>query len=778
MPITLTTTLASSGTATFEVYSPFGAGANGPIGDNTIGDSPGKEISDGDLIEVVQYTAVPLYIINVSGLSQTDLRKISFETDYGERYEAEFIDDAALPTNVRTMASSGKTLGLYPGYVPGHTFRGTTMAGAQQLTSSYAGDGGGVGTCDRTVTVTVSDGVNSGSMSFTVRVFHPDIYYTDATKATNAFTGSSTENRRGCIYVSRDGDFTGAPTGTNIYHYTIPSGDVGGRYVFRQGGANAGAKDIVDTGTSTSLTDFSWNSDDNTMAVFLRGDETYFFEETCYIQRGLNNLMASWGTGRATISMEKLTSFGCGGDAVISTAIARGRNEWIGSRFHNLKFHCSDFSPDDVTWREWWNILPYSSTSGTIAENTTANVHENGYNGTVLTNGSGVYTQVIQNDTANSRLLVRHIVSGSWAGTSPEATFSGGDVLEDVNNASNTVTLETDLALREGRQGRPKLHPVTFFTGAAGVDSEGMTLDNCEMQGPKTAFENLCNWLTLSDTIIRNYCDYALFGQPFHQRHIALVVTQPDGYIGGKRVMGSSVSVNRYSFNVVLSGDPTEPAENNITHAAFRLGHADTFWTYGQYKVLMFTYGGHVGTTGGAHQSMHRWMNTEPTEGDTAYIYQYGCTWSGGNLTFASHPVDTFPPKAWVQDTCWHRGAFCNGGLFQMLRHNTRFVNCKFGWPSDVTLASQLANDDPSFVEWKDAEDSSTGSTRTTPWTGETSDNASEFEDCTFEYQASGRTGGNLLALPTSGRTLTISYTNNTYDVDATDFDSVAAEYT
>jgi len=125
--LTLSTPLAASGTATFAVYSLHGHGAAGPLVGQagfTDANSGGFEIVDGDLIEMVAPAPFSLYYDNVSGLSEDDLRRLTFTTDMGERYEASHMSHPYLPAGFGTRDNTGATLGLYPGFFVGHAFRG------------------------------------------------------------------------------------------------------------------------------------------------------------------------------------------------------------------------------------------------------------------------------------------------------------------------------------------------------------------------------------------------------------------------------------------------------------------------------------------------------------------------------------------------------------------------------------------------------------------------------------------------------------------------------
>jgi len=360
--LTLSTPLAVSSTATFSIYSVHGDGAKSPL---DLADRDSYEVSDGQLIHMVAPGNLSLYIHNVSGLAETDLRKINFEVDYGERWDAQFLTDPHLPAGFTTPAPDGATMGLYPGFVSGHAMRGTDMLGNQVLTADYNGDAGPIGTKDNTVTVTVSDNSgNSASMSFTVRLIHPLRYYAEGGATyPRGYRGGREQNRLGVIYVSRDGDFTGCPTGPNIYHHTLPSGIIRKQatfYALYPGNREAG-EEIRDTETDTLISDYPFIGNGPSTAIYFKAGETYVGDEELGFGtfNETNCLVGSWGTDATT------------GDRAIFSGEPRQRwyptplafmgsnavNTYRGLRFQNILFHFSDYDPSDATWTEWWNII-------------------------------------------------------------------------------------------------------------------------------------------------------------------------------------------------------------------------------------------------------------------------------------------------------------------------------------------------------------------------------------------------------------------------------------
>jgi len=766
MPITLTTSLASSGTATFKVYSLHGHGSAGP--------SPfgGQEIADGDLIEMVAPGTLSLYYDNVSGLSESDLRKLTFTTDYGERYDAQFLTHSYLPTGFTTRADSGApTLGLVPGYISGHVHLGTDMSGNQVLNKDYTGGPGPTGTMDLTVTCTVSDGSNSGSIEFTVRLVDPVRWYTDKTKSTyglsaNQNTTVDVGNRRGVIYCSRTDDFTGAPTGPDIYHMHIADGNLADG-IFTSNTFWVSSKTIYDSneagydptnpsGTGTNIGNFSWSTSSNSSyAVFLKGGETYFaIGDNMFKFAGeLNSLLGSWGTGRATLDCTGYADSWSSGNVVFTL----NDTGFLGNRFWNIDFYCSDYDNSDVTWREWWNILKYASKTGTISENTNID-----FNGTVLTNGSGVYTQVIQDDGVDT-LLVRQIVDSSDVndGSANDATFSAGDVLEDVSNAANTVTLTATTI--GWRQDRTRRVPPTLFRMPSNPD--GMAMAGCIIRGPAFGINGWSTWGLISDTLIRDYWNYAMSGGAFMEVHNGVVMVQPSSHQGDVSDFGVIVADKRNNLNQVRQDTPNVPVDNNIRHSCTRMTDITGF---AQYKCGSHSYGGH----GSIPQPAHRtWTNANTSEDGHTYVYQHGCFYSGGARPFQIYAFGPpFTPKAWVLEDCWFRGDFCTQEATPILIQpsNTAIKGCRIGWPSGVTID----NGDRgtlSFVSFGPDNETVAGrdDSAVTPF----------VEDCLFEYLAntSHTTLGNN---DTTLRAITdIPYSGSTYDIDYTKFTNVGSEY-
>lgn len=746
---------AASSDITFQVFSLHGNGASGPLG--------GKEIAEGDLIEMVAPGGLSLYIDNVENAALSDARRLHFETDFGERYDAEFLTHSHLPSDViaagGTLDNTGAQMGVYPGYVCGHAFRGTDMSGNQQLTADYNADAGPIGTCDRTVTVTVDDGVNSGSMSFTVRLVHPERYYTDTGGDTYA-TGDG-GNRRGIVYVSTGTDFTGAPTGANIYHATVSDGVIYSDSFYGSVPANM---TVTDTSDGSSVTTWGWTSGMfRTMAVFFKGGET-FYPQSQEVPGTYNSMFGSWGTGRAIFSGVNLQTWASGNGSVMFNVTDANRSGW---RFDNIDFHMSDYDVSDQTWREWWNILKYSSKSGTISGNS-QNVFSSGWNGTVLTDGAG-YTQVIQDDGVDT-LLVRQIVNNSNIDTSSatETTFAAGATLEDVNNASNTVTLTATTA--EWRQDRPNKTPaacIAIKRDLAGGDAENVLIDRCIIRGARTAISDTHQWTTLSDTLIRDYWDYGVQGYESECNvHNAVVVVQPSSYRGVARYTGAANSSLKNLFNAVREDDFSEPMLNVPSHSPMRL---DKQTAFAQYKTVVHATGGHT-LNANLHAPSMRFISN-PSGSLQNYSYMHGCVYSGGGYIKAtSLAPNNDTCRAWVFSECWLRGDYntsygADRSLIEVGPTGIAFKDCKIGWPSAVTDMA-VATGDLSFIDFQDY-------TLTEDPAGAKD---SFVENCTLEYQASGVMHTNLTGLDTShANGAVVSYSGNTFDIDETQFGNVSA---
>lgn len=778
---------------TFSVYSIHGSGSQGTKGDRA---GPNYEISDGDLIHMVAPGNMALYIDNVQGAATDDIKQLFFEVDYGERWDAQFLTHSHLPAGFTTPAPDGATMGLYPGYCSGHAMRGTDMKGNQILTETYAGDGGAEGTKDNTVTVTVSDGVNSASMSFTVRLIHPLKYY--AVGGANypvGYNGTRAQQRLGVIYVSRDGDFTGCPTGPNIYHHTIPSGVIrkSGMFRFWSNGADREADEVItDTSDGSTLQDYPFVGNDPSAAIYFKAGEIYVGADELSLEtfNGANCLVSSWGTannGRAIISGEARQTWGVNPLAFMASNAV---GDYRGLRFQNIHFLMSDYDVSDETWRVWWNIIKYSNKSGTFTENTNGSLNGSTYNGEFLQNAGGtVQTQIIRdvdNGDGTGEFWCRHVLDAS-VGYNGSTDFDPAKVFVDGETLTGQTNLGTVTFVASGsRQDRPNKTPPKCIDLSAGSDNGGEVgclFDACIIQGAEVALSYPGGWTILSDTLIRDYWNYGIFGFTHCHFQSALVTAQPSNHPGQVRYFDSGNNSNKFTFNSVIGGtDPTKPTYNNISHCIMRIAGQQVI---GQHKVGCHGYGGHtdgIDTNGdfvewgGNHQPLYRWGN-----GGDAYdvwVYQYGCFFSGGascqNL-YTDWPV-TRPALSWVMDTCHFRGDATNSKILDILHSNVAIKYCTIGWSSGVILDARardrMAGTDPIFVEFSDFSGQSEDNATDLPDT----EDATFFESCTFKFHASGTDAASTdVVWDRDHRDRIIIYTNCTTDIDEMLFASVEA---
>lgn len=445
------------GSITFEVYSQHGTGQAFPYGERGDAATSGtnRQVLPNSTLEMVQYTGLGLMIENVQGtryqtpMSVADYRKLSFVIDFGERYDAQFLEHEYLPQNFTTLAPDGPTMGRYPMWTAGHIMRGCNMSGTEVLTKDYdSGQGLPVGMMDIPVTVTVSDGVNTGSMSFTVRLSNWFLYYLDLTKTTygvNAYRGGLTdifetsergspldsEIRRGIVYYAQDGDFRGAEFGPGIWHAHVPLGKLvsdtnGGRNSFTKGTTEKAEEGwtLINTANATQILqqpdgrwlacdadgtpnirpDFPWkNNKAETLCALLKaGPGNVWTTESGLDTEGLipgaNGLLMSWGGGgaRATFSGEGLRGWN-DASGVFYYGDSRGR--FRGLSIRHIDFHLSDYSVADETWREWWNIIPYTNkqTPGPSAD--------------------FIPPKMLRYDSATGTLSPGDIITGSGTGT-------------------------------------------------------------------------------------------------------------------------------------------------------------------------------------------------------------------------------------------------------------------------------------------------------------------------------------------------------------------------
>jgi len=759
---TITVTPSFPSDIAFGVYSINGRGADGPLG--------GKAISQGDILEMVAPGNLVLYYDNITGTSTSDVRRISFMTDYGERYEAQHLEHEYLPSGFTTRDPTGATLGLVPGYVSGHAHRGTSMAGAQLLTDSYTGGAGPTGTIDQTVTCTVSDGTNSTSMSFTVRLIHPHKYYADqqgTTYGTSANMATAVDgdrgNRRGIFYVSRTDDFTGAPVGPKIFHMVISDGDIAPSY-FRSGGLEPTKLYDTSTGTPVNVPSFNpgWGNVSITLAVYLKTGQTWLPRLASGPMGSANSYLGSWGGGLALLDGEKARTWDPG-------PLEMFKSTWVGymgQRHENLDYMMSEYTVSDIEWREWWNILPYTNKTGTFGQNTNGDVR-NGFNGEIITNaGNTAYAQII-GDTG-TELIVRQVVNLALINSDDavNAAFANGDILTGGTSGATCT-----FVIAGSRQNRTRKTPPTgwaFSSTAAGV-----VFDRCVFRGGRMNILNTPNWSVYSDVLNRDYWDYGVFAESLRfNAHNAMVTVCPSSYEGGFRNYNSGVSPNRTAFNTMSDNNPSTPIPNEVVHAAQRYVEIGAVSLY---KCGQHAYGGH----GSNYQPGLR-MGTQGSnagEGLT-YVYQHGCFYSGSNVVMqiTTRDVSTFSPrtpKGWVMDNCWLRGDFSSVGYLTSMVTSMGIKNCRIGHPAGVTM--KRGSRDVTFIAFTDGFQYDIDP--------DMNPIPSFVEDNTFEFNANvgldvtGREAGttvNILGYDTSIREVAVTYARNTVDVDETKVNDVA----
>jgi hypothetical protein len=741
------------GTADFKIYSLWGTGDPGPRG--------GFELLDGATIEMAAPGALSIYIDNETGFSTTDQRRLFYETDYGERYDAQFLTHSHLPVGFTTLDPTGPQLGVYPGFVSGHVFRGVDMSGAQVLNKDYVNPvaGAPVGTMDKTVTFFVSDGLVSKTKTITVRLCDPFHYYQDTTKSTYGVAANvparmrANENRRGVVYVSRDGDFTGCPSGPNVWKLTLPDGVLTNRtFNIRPDGEPARQL----TRNDVPVSDFNWSwVAPFTIALYLKGGETYYTRSggtTIELLGGINSLITSWGTGRAIIDGVNASTWHPNSGSMLTS----NANQMGNQRFVNLDMKASDYDVSQEEWRIWWNELNYTNKTGTITENSQDNVASNPYNGDVLTNGNGVYTQVIRDDDngdGTGKLIVRQVVNMASVNNpvAEHVPFTDGDTLTGPTGSVTFVAAGS-------RQDRTRKCLAPGFGWSAEGGLKGTLIDRCIFQGAATAISYPPHWCTISDSAILNYFNYGIFGSAINMVQNALIIAQPSDYEGQNRTMGSAVDPNRGDFNTIMAGLPTTPATNDIAHAAQRYGSITSF---AQYKVGQWTYGGH----GAAHQPAMRFGTNGSQYFEMQQVYQYGCFLAGGSRVMQittppawSH-VSPRTPKAWVLDECWLRGIYCNGGYYAGYVTNIVFRNCRIGHAAGgrFTYGGQPVT----FLEFNDKAEVDF----TSPPDGPTA-SAPFVENCLFEFKPDTGTAAAINGFDTDIRGFTVTYSGNTFDID------------
>jgi len=584
---------------------------------------------------------------------EADVRKLFIEIDYGERWDAEhIIDHPYMPPGVNTRDPDGATMGRYRGHLAGHVFRGTDMTGNQVLTKDYdQGTGLPVGTKDTTVTVTVSDGINTATKTFTVRLSHFLRYYTDTGQTTygvNSYRGTgasaNVEVRRGVIYVSADGDFTGAEIGPNIYHFHVPTTsnlrNFGTFYGMGRNLTAAYGETLRNTANATqiiggvacdaggtpvpTLTDWPWNGNGPTYAVLFKsgpGNVYHINQDGLWTDRlapGANSLFMSWGGGRAEISCDAVRRWGKSNQTAIKTLTY---DKYFGIKFHNLLFKQSDLDVTDPEQRIWWNVLYYENKVGSFNENNVDSLLNFWWDSELIRNPGGTkWTQIISDwpdasDPTRGYLIVRQVLDQEQldfdeAIGATEVEFTDGEQL--VGNTSGaTATFVQAPAwgtvndLRgvdaTSRQGRPNRTYTAFWGGAAGTNSPGViggVFDKCIVKGFRTVWSAPGSWFFRSDTAAIDIYDYSHFGRSHCLFDSAYLTANPykanpdpDNYV---KDVNAPSSDNKQIWNSNKDNLPGIPTKNGVSHSCVR--HQEMS-SWAQHKCSSHWYGGHLGLT-------------------------------------------------------------------------------------------------------------------------------------------------------------------------------------
>lgn len=585
----------------------------------SIVDENWSDVSEGDIIETVSPGRVRVWVDSFAGWADNDPRNIWVDVDYGERYDFQHMGNTDLPAPNVLRRLSGTQAGYYPGILSGHAMRGTNMSGNQILTATHdQGNGAPLGTLDQTVTVTITDGLATDTFTFTVRLIHPGVYYNDRDKS--VFAGPEPQ-RYGTAYITTDGDFTGAPaaraataTEGGIFHLTYP----GGAFISR------------DLRTDIGL---SWGDETTaTQLLFKEGQTFKPTDELNSMHAGINGRWGTWQPtgGKAILSAENLASY----DPRNSKHLFRSNFfTYLGTRFTDLVLRCSDYNVSSVEWREWWNIINYTGMTGTVGENTNDDLSSGGYTGETLTNGSGVYVQVIA-DNGAGELLCRQVVDTANTNdpAAEQAFFANGDTLTGLTGGATMTFVAAG-----SRQDRTRKTP---GAGIVQINARGMLVDGLEIYGADTGIGGMGLGAVISDTLVDKYWNYGVQqtgGNRTSTAETGNVTVQPLAYEGTPRDFGgATVSGNRNYFNAMI--DATTPATNDVSHACRRFAFIDE---YSAHYCFSHTYGGH----GGLHQPAYR-MGTNGSNAEremTVQFYGGGISGGGTNITFSLAGGGTVP---------------------------------------------------------------------------------------------------------------------------------------
>lgn len=135
----------------------------------------------------------------------------------------------------------------------------------------------------------------------------------------------------------------------------------------------------------------------------------------------------------------------------------------------------------------------------------------------------------------------------------------------------------------------------------------------------------------------------------------------------------------------------------------------------------------------------------------------------------------TGPARAWVVDTCTFRAAQTNTQLLSITSSNFATKNCTFRWDEDPDQrALGKINGEGQFQFFKIVDFPGDGNDDATNLPDP--ENALLLEDCSFVFQGVSMqsVAGNLdVVWPTLHRDRTVTYTNCTTNIDATQFNVV-----
>ena len=609
------------GTATFDAFV-------------SVHDENWTPVVEGQVIEVVATARIRTKMENFAGFADNDILNIWGDVDYGERYTLEHVDHPQLPQTDVLLRLGGDQAGYYPGLLSGHAMRGTDMAGNQVLTATHdQGNGAPTGTLDKIVTMTGLDGAGrSHQVTFTIRLIHPDVFYADLTKA--IFTQGQEQARGGTLVLSRDGDFTGAPSGPTVTQVTLPNGEFTAAQV-------------------RTLLGLSWGDEDTATRCLFKAGETYTpTTQMGFRFVGKNGTYDTWyhsgpdGDQKARLGATALQSF----DPTAGQPLFRDNvTGYSGARLLALVLDISDYDPSDVTWREWWNVLNYTGKAGAAFVQNTSETVSAGFNGETLTNGNGVYTQVIHDDGAGT-LICRQVVDTSDVddASAAQAFFGDGQTLTGQTSGGTVTFVDAG-----SRQDRTRKVP---SSGIFSLSADGLLIDGVEVHGAETGIGGMGLGAVVSDTLLSNCWNYQMQqtgGDVSMTSLIGVVGVQPLNYEGTPRDFGgSTVSANRNFFNAMIgaatSGD-ANLATNDISHAFLRLANIIDLSIHNSY---CHHFGGH----GGGHQPGLRLGTQGTLAEDVMFIQIYGCGFAGGGtqITFSLAGGGTSPktPKAIRVEAC------------------------------------------------------------------------------------------------------------------------------